>query len=44
MQKLTRQIATILGGVTAGPFGALLGGLVAAGLETIFHPVVCCNR
>jgi len=36
MPKLTRLIGTTLGGTAAGPAGALLGGLAAAGLECLF--------
>jgi len=36
MPKLVRLIGTTLGGTTAGPAGALLGGLAAAGLECLF--------
>ncbi len=36
MKNLMRQIGVTLGGTTAGPAGALLGGLASAGLECFF--------
>jgi hypothetical protein len=36
MSNILRTIGVTIGNTTAGPAGALLGGLVSAGLESLF--------